>query len=119
MHSLRQDRMALVMDATRDIPPAETVKAMGNLEQFKRAFTDYWLSVGFDAVISPAGCLPAVPHKLTSELPTLNSHFLVYNILDFPAGVLPVRLVQAEDIKEDKAPRTTSKDRMSEFMRLA
>jgi len=79
----------------------------------------YWLSMGFDAVISPAGCLPAVPHKLSSELPTLNSHFMVYNILDFPAGVLPVRLVQAEDIKEDKAPRTAARDRMSEFMRLA
>jgi hypothetical protein len=47
----------------------------------------------FDAVISPAGVVPGVPHKLSSELFCLNSHFMLYNILDFPAGVVPVKVV--------------------------
>lgn len=85
--------------------------------------------MNFDAVISPAGCLPAIPHQLSGELPFLNAHFMLYNILDFPAGVLPVKLVSSEEIKvavgqyhgqermsgRDERPR----DRIEEFMALA
>ena len=53
----------------------------------------------FDAVLSPAGPLPAIPHRFSSELFCLNSYFMIYNILDFPAGVLPVKTVQSEDLK--------------------
>ncbi len=55
--------------------------------------------MGLDAVISPAGCLPAIPHKLSSELFCINSHFMLYNILDYPSGVVPVKLVQRDDLK--------------------
>ncbi len=124
MKSLRQDRMALVMESTKEITPSEVIGLLNTLESLKKQLTEYWLSMGFDAVISPAGCLPAVPHKLSSELPTLNSHYLIYNILDFPAGVLPVRLVQQDDIKDavDTGTHRESripKDRMTEFFRLA
>jgi fatty acid amide hydrolase len=69
------------------------------LKDFERRFTDYWISMEFDAVISPAGALPAIPHKMSSELFCLNSYFLIYNVLDYPAGVVPIKLVQTEDIK--------------------
>ena len=75
---------------------------MSKLTQFIRNFTEYWISMNFDAVISPSGALPAMPHKLSPELFCLNSYHLLYNILDYPSGVLPVKVVNTEDIKDAK-----------------
>jgi hypothetical protein len=45
--------------------------------------------------------LPAVPQGgFTGELPFLAAHFQLYSVLDYPSGVVPVRHVQTEDIKE-------------------
>ena len=93
LHDLNQDRMALLMKSTMELSPAELIENLTRIESFVKVFTDYWLSMDFDALISPAGCLPAIPHKLSSELFCLNAHFMLYNILDFPAGVVPVKLV--------------------------
>lgn len=87
------------MKATKDQLPETLVDSLNRINTFIRTFTDYWISNEIDVVISPAGCLPAIPHKMSSELPFLNSHYMLYNILDFPAGVVPVKLVQAEDLK--------------------
>jgi hypothetical protein len=54
----------------------------------------------FDVIIGPAGPLPAIPHKFSSELFCLNSYFMLFNMLDFPAGVLPIKVVTTEDLKE-------------------
>jgi protein tyrosine phosphatase len=94
LSTLRQDRMAIVMNSTKEVSSSALISMMSQLESFTRAFTDYWVSMGFDAVISTAGILPAIPHKFSSELFPLNSHYMIYNILDYPAGVVPVKLVQ-------------------------
>jgi fatty acid amide hydrolase len=92
--------MAMVMNSTKERSPQELISMLTRIEEFKREFEEYWVNEGFDAVISPAGSLPAVPHKFSSEIFCLNAHFSLYNILDFPAGVVPVRLVQTEDLKQ-------------------
>jgi hypothetical protein len=67
--------MAIVMNSTRELPPSELIELMAKLEALKVAFKDYWLSMNFEAIITPAGVLPAVPHSFTSELPFLSAHF--------------------------------------------
>ena len=92
--------MSLLMNATKSNPPETLLSNLELLKTFTRTFTDYWLSHNFDVVISPAGCLPALPHKISSELFFLNAHYMLYNILDYPAGVVPVKLVQGEELKK-------------------
>jgi Amidase len=85
----------------------------------------HWLSMELDAMISPAGVLPAIPHKYSGELYFLNSHFMLYNILDYPSGVVPVKMVQHDDLKDVhfNEPGGNSlerpQDRIDEFMHLA
>ena len=122
--------MATIMHSTKDLTATQLIELLGRLEAFKRQFTDYWIANQFDAVISPAGILPAVPNKYTSELYSLNSHFMLYNILDYPSGTVPVKLVQHEDLKDVEAEEagfipirkrqsTRPADRLDEFIRLA
>lgn len=118
------------MNSTKELSPDQLIEKLTKIEEFRSSFTEYWLSMDFDAVISPAGCLPAIPHKMSSEIFCLNSQYMIYNILDYPAGVVPVRLVQHEDIKvamSEDAKHNSShrveggqpRDRMCEFMRVA
>ena len=102
LKSVRLDRMALLMDSTKKRDTKEYLESLRMLRDFERRFTDYWLSMEFDAVISPAGALPAIPHKMSAELFCLSSYFLLYNVLDYPAGVVPIKLVQTDDIKISK-----------------
>ncbi|CDW75584.1 fatty-acid amide hydrolase 1-like [Stylonychia lemnae] len=127
LKSLRQDRMSIIMEATKSLSAQEFIELNAQLNTQIRNFTDYWILMQFDAVISPASPLPAIPHKLSSELFTLNSNLMLYNILDYPSGVLPVKLVTSEDIKLNEQQikgRGSSNiqvqhDRISEFMRIA
>jgi hypothetical protein len=119
--------MAIVMNSTRELPPSELLDLMIKLDALKVAFKDYWLSMNFDALITPAGVLPAVPHRFTSELPFLSAHFQPFSLLDFPSGVLPVRFVQSDDLREvhlsSQVHRSSNlerpQDRMHEYLRLA
>lgn len=90
------------MKATKVISPSQYIDLQNQLNLFVREFTDYWTSMKFDAVICPAGPIPAIPHKYSGELFCLNSYFMLYNMLDYPAGVVPIKLVQSEDLKELK-----------------
>ena len=56
--------------------------------------------MNFDAVIAPASALVAIPHKFSSELFALNSYLMLYNLLDYPSGVLPVKDVTQEDLED-------------------
>jgi fatty acid amide hydrolase len=127
LKQLRQSRMALVMNSTIELPPSDLLDLLIKLDALKASFKDYWLSMNFDALLTPAGVLPAVPHRFNSELPFLTAHFQPFSLLDFPSGVLPVRFVQSDDLRDLHQVhhhRSTSnlerpQDRMHEYFRLA
>ena len=99
LKSLKQDRMALVMESTKSLSAKEYINLQLQLNNFISTFREYWISMKFDAVISPASPIAAIPHKFSSELFSVTSNLLLYNILDYPSGVLPIKLVTSEDIK--------------------
>ncbi|CAG9335874.1 unnamed protein product [Blepharisma stoltei] len=66
---------------------------------FKSEFTDYWNQMGFDCVICPVWPLVAPQHNKTEYLFPAFSYLYFWNIMSFPAGVVPVRKVKkGEDI---------------------
>lgn len=53
-----------------------------------------------DAVLGPACALPALPHGASKNLGSAGANTLLYNVLGYPAGVVPVTAVlQGEDSK--------------------
>lgn len=63
----------------------------------------------FDIVICPAGPTPAFPHGLGGDLLTSGAYAVLYNVLGYPAGVVPVTRVRpGED-----TPRRRSLDTMN------
>ncbi len=67
------------------------------------------------AVLGPVCALPAFPHGAAKDLGTAGANTLLYNVLGYPAGVVPVTVVQpgeengrkpSRDIVERAAART-------------
>lgn len=71
------------------------------IEQFRAKFNEYWTGLGLDVVICPIWPLVAPLHKSTVKVSHAFSYSLLWNLLDYPAGVVPVCQVgEGEDIYE-------------------
>ena len=69
------------------------------ITNIKTKFHEYYQSQHFDAVICPIWPLVAPQHGSTQKMLSAISYSCVWNVFDFPAGVIPVKLVEpGEDI---------------------
>ena len=68
-----------------------------------------------DLILSPAGPLPAVRHRATLELGIIGGFVCLYNVLGYPAGIVPVTSVRAGE-ESDRAP---SKDKLDQTARAS
>jgi fatty acid amide hydrolase len=57
-----------------------------------------------DCILGPACALPAFRHGATAELGTAGAHTLLYNVLGYPAGIVPVTRVRENE--ESDRPAT-------------
>lgn len=69
----------------------------------------------FDVVICPACAVPAVPHGASKDLLTAGGYAVLYNLLGYPAGAVPVTRVAADE----ESPRKRSRDRVEQAARAA
>jgi len=58
-----------------------------------------------DAIICPGLAVPALPHGMSKDLTPACSYTLLYNLLKFPAGTVPVTKVRADPNDEEYAGR--------------
>lgn len=68
-----------------------------SLEHYRAAFAAALDAAGFDAILLPASPLPAVPHGATKNLGTLGAYTMLWNVLGYPAGVVPWTTVRADE----------------------
>jgi fatty acid amide hydrolase len=68
---------------------------------------------GFDAIVCPATALPAFRHGAAEELVLAGAYGCLYNVLGWPAGVVPVTSVRPDE----ESDRPVSKDRMDRAAR--
>ncbi|CAB63353.2 Amidase domain-containing protein [Caenorhabditis elegans] len=76
----------------------EMCKNLEDIESYKLKFIEYWKSLGVDVLICPAFCIPAVPEKYLPELVNTRLSTGLFNMLDFPAGIVPAGHVTADDV---------------------
>jgi fatty acid amide hydrolase len=60
----------------------------------------------FDLIVCPAAALPAIPHGASRDLVTAGGYAALYNVLGYPAGVVPLTRVRPDEA----APRKRSLD---------
>ncbi|EFP02370.1 CRE-FAAH-6 protein [Caenorhabditis remanei] len=77
---------------------AELRKTQEETDIYRLKFIEYWNSLEIDALICPSFCTPAIPHQYPPELANAVFSTGLYNLLDFPAGIVPAGHVTAEDV---------------------
>uniref|UniRef100_A0A8R1HG57 Amidase domain-containing protein n=1 Tax=Caenorhabditis japonica TaxID=281687 RepID=A0A8R1HG57_CAEJA len=92
-------RMALISRA-RCSSLAEVRKNQEEIEEYRLKFIEYWKSLKIDTLLCPAFCTPAIPHNYPSQLSNTVLSTGLFNLLDFPAGIVPVGNVTAEDMAD-------------------
>uniref|UniRef100_F1KWP2 Fatty-acid amide hydrolase 1 n=1 Tax=Ascaris suum TaxID=6253 RepID=F1KWP2_ASCSU len=66
-------------------------------DRYVEIFTREWKLFELDALICPAFTVPSVPHEYPGELPMCAFTTGLFNMLNFPAGVVPTGVVTQED----------------------
>jgi fatty acid amide hydrolase len=112
----------------RVLPLAGRGKAAGLLDAFGHTHVDdHWRLVerleayrarwrraldegGFDLVLSPPCALPALRHGASEDLGVAGAYACVYNVLGYPAGVVPVTRVRPGE-ESDRPPPSDRVDR--------
>jgi fatty acid amide hydrolase len=59
----------------------------------------------FDVIVCPAYALPALPHGATKSLVIAGGYVVVYNLLGYPAGIVPVTRVRPDEESMRKRSR--------------
>jgi fatty acid amide hydrolase len=58
-----------------------------------------------DVLLCPAHATPAVPHTLSAQFALAGSYSMLFNLLQFPAGVVPVTTVRASEAERLGSPQ--------------
>lgn len=69
----------------------------------------------FDVIICPACAVPAIRHGASKDLLTAGGYAVLYNLLGYPAGAVPVTQVHPDE----ESPRKRSRDRVEQAARAA
>jgi len=97
---LRMKRLANIFVKTGMKTVPELWKLQRDKKRYQRYFYTEWKKQGIDIVICPVMTTVAVKHNLQNSLtPTVISYTGLYNLLDYPAGVLPITYVRKDDHK--------------------
>ncbi|KAF2469003.1 amidase signature enzyme [Lindgomyces ingoldianus] len=77
---------------------------VGRREAFKARFFDWWSEeANMDFMITPPNATPAVPHDGMHDAVSSCGYTFLFNLLDYPAGIIPVTHV---DPALDQLPST-------------
>ena len=71
--------------------------SLRRLDEITHEILTTWQNQNIDVVIAPGFAFPAPPVKHPARLVPAVSYTAAYNIVDFPAGTVPVTRVMPED----------------------
>ncbi|KAM4022197.1 fatty-acid amide hydrolase 1-like [Anomaloglossus baeobatrachus] len=90
-------RLSLVLQNSRGMSSVKELwKHHVDVEVYRQEFIAHWKAHGLDVLICPI-LGPALTIGYPGKLSSAVSYTILYNLVDFPAGVLPVTTVTDED----------------------
>lgn len=112
-------RLSKVLQNTQGIRSVKELwRHHSAVEAYRLEFIAHWRSNGLDALICPI-LGPALTIGYPGKLSSAVSYTMLYNIVDFPAGVLPVTTVTNEDEEALKKYEGHHKDMWDKLLKEA
>lgn len=89
-----EERIRRVMEAARGRPVHELWRITYALRQYRHALLEAMDAAGIDVVLGPAFATAALPHGASRDFALAGSYAMLWNVVQFPAGVVPVTRVE-------------------------
>lgn len=108
--------LAAVLDRKGDPVVARLLRTIGvrpvpdlwrftyEIRAYRGAMLDAWDAAGLDLVLCPAYATPALPHGDSKDFALASSFDILWNIVQLPAGVVPVSRVRADETTRAASP---------------
>jgi amidase len=95
----------LLINNVRSRSVEEYWEVVHDRDLFRKQFLDAWNAMQVDGedmdfVVCPAFGVPAVEHDKSITASAAGGYTVLYNVLDYPAGVIPVDKVRSTDVCE-------------------
>lgn len=90
-------RVARLLGVRRPGDPGSYFEALGHRATFRASVVGEWDEAGVDVLLCPATGTPAFVHGASEHLMDSVTYSFAFNVLGFPAGVVPVGFVAPED----------------------
>jgi len=111
-----QARLRRFFEAAGEKSVAELWQITATLRSARAAIYAAMQAEGIDLLLCPAHATPALPHGLSKDFTLAGSPSMLWNICQFPAGVVPVTRVRADETKRE-APKDQLEKRAAEVDR--
>lgn len=114
-----QGRLSHLIRTTGLRTPDESHALVARRDAYRKRFESAVAQAGIDVLICPPNALPALTHGASADLgPASFNYTMLYNVLGWPAGVVPVTRVRASETERrargidliDLAARRVDKD---------
>lgn len=92
-----EPRLAAFLEAVGEKTVAEVWALTARLRRARTDLLAQMASQGVDLVLCPAHATPALPHGHSRDFALAGSHSMLWNVHQFPAGVVPVTRVRATE----------------------
>ncbi|KAJ3375021.1 hypothetical protein GGF31_005743 [Allomyces arbusculus] len=104
MSWLGETRTAIFIHAMRAKSVHDVHATVAARDRYRAAFHQQWTDLDLDFMICPVSAMVANPHNTFSDLAGTASHTLLYNLLDYATGIVPVTRVAVTDTFEQPRP---------------
>jgi fatty acid amide hydrolase len=97
-------RLARTLEVMGEKSVAELYRITATLRAFRTQLLSAWADAHIDVLLGPVHATPALPHFGSKDFALAGSPSMVWNVVQFPAGVVPVTRVRIDEARRD-APK--------------
>ena len=95
--------LARLVGALGRKPVEQLWKLTVAIRAYRFEMQDAWEAARLDAVVCPPYATPALPHGMSKDFALAGTPAMLWNIVQFPSGVVPVGRVRAPEARRDEA----------------
>jgi fatty acid amide hydrolase len=98
-----EHRLRRLLEVMGEKSVAELWRLTASLRAVRAAILSAMQAAGVDLLVCPAHATPALPHGLSRDFVLAGSPAMIWNLVQFPAGVVPVTRVRSSEASRERA----------------
>ncbi|NUP11796.1 MAG: amidase [Polyangiaceae bacterium] len=115
LRSVGQERAAWLLSQIGEKAVNELWRLTKAARDYRHSLLDAMDRAAIDVLLCPPHATPAVPHQKGSQFQLAGSYSMLYNLLQFPAGVVPVTLVRPQETSRKADSANAKGDRFEKI----